>query len=86
MNIKEKKFKVGDMVRWTSGAGGVQKTKAGEVVAVIPERRPVTDALNKIRVKFNRQFDGFNPRMHESYLVLVGDKLYWPRAKGLEKV
>lgn len=66
-------FKVGDPVQWKSQAGGYIKSKAGIVAEVVP---PMASPRNK--------GDGWgSPRNHESYVVKVGTKLYWPVARNL---
>lgn len=71
------KFVVGDIVSWTSSAGGVSKNKVGPVVEVIqagsvpyPRSGLRADRLGA-------------PRNHESYVVKVGSLFYWPRVNGL---
>jgi hypothetical protein len=68
-------FKVGDVVRWSSQAGGFSKEKKGTIIEVVPaDRQP-------IKVNSN------STRRHESYVVEVpresGRKTlkpeaYWP--------
>jgi hypothetical protein len=74
---------IGDRVVWESQAQGRWKTKQGKVVAVVPayERasRYVPDGYNKV--------DGWGmSRNHESYIVAVGQNLYWPRVSALKVV
>lgn len=76
-------FKVGDMVRWTSEAGSISKTKVGEIIEVVPARKwPAMKGCG-----------GW--RDHESYVVRVRElhangnvrssRLYWPRVGHLER-
>ena len=67
-----KKFKRGDIVTWKSQSSGHYKTKIGEIQVIVPAGVPGLD----IRVF---------PRNHESYIVLVKNKLYWPRVCHLVK-
>lgn len=81
--LEKKVFKKGDFVTWTSQAGSYEKTKTGQIVAVvapgIPPKRCVPSG-------FDLRNPG-GPRNHESYLVQVGRQinLYWPLVKKLEK-
>ncbi len=69
-------FDLGVEVTWTSQAGGHAKTKQGPIVEVVPRRK-----YPKSRV------DGCGmSRQHESYVVRVGNKLYWPRVSALRLV
>ena len=78
-------FKLGDLVEWSSSAGGVQKTKVGKVELVIP-------AGGRIPPELRKEADAWGlPRDHESYLVRVSGKtvaakgrLYWPRVSVLK--
>lgn len=81
---EQQKFKVGDLVEWTSQANGRTTTKRGEVFYIVkPWENPAVthfncDADNEV------MFDGgIVGRGHESYLVSVknGNKkprMYWP--------
>jgi hypothetical protein len=65
-------FKVGDWVEWTSQSAGVSKRKCGEVVQVIAAGA------------FCRSVHGAGLcRDHESYVVKVGYRRYWPRVAHL---
>jgi hypothetical protein len=73
-------FKVGDTVEWTSQAQGSTTKKRGVVAEVVAkEQRPD-------RIKFASLYKhsgcGWG-RDHESYVVMVGNKPYWPRANAL---
>lgn len=89
------KYRIGDMVEWTSSSAGVTKKKQGIVVAIVgPNRKPCA-ALSK------KELDGYTQgpvraafkfsvtRDHESFLVSVegGPKrkpqLYWPLVSAL---
>ena len=83
-------FNVGDHVKWTSQSGGVTRTKDGIVVAVVPGgKHPVQI---RVRQESGRAFNWANllgtenERRHIAYLVAVGNKLYWPRVKHLQKL
>ena len=73
-------MKVGDVVEWTSQAGGCTRTKRGEIVAVVPARTmPDTSKVSR--------YGGGMARGHESYLVKVpGKGTYWPRVAALRLV
>jgi hypothetical protein len=71
-------FKIGDRVKWQSASAGTWKTKAGEVVAVLPPGADPSRAGLR------------NPgasRNHESYIVRVREgrssRIYWPRVAAL---
>lgn len=44
---KEPKFKIGDMIRWASQAGGAVKVKRGKVIAILPSNRDLYGAVPK---------------------------------------
>lgn len=73
-------FQIGNRVQWSSQAHGSHKTKEGVVVAVVPAGQ-LPD-----RTRFYKLHRGSGvgmPRDHESYVVEVGRKPYWPRANKL---
>ena len=76
-------FKIGDQVEWTSQSQGYTKTKRGVVAQVVPaEQRPD-------KTRFPQLFRGIGcgyGRNHESYVVLVGKRPYWPVASRLTAV
>ena len=81
-------FKVGDEAEWTSQAGGHTKTKQGKVVAVVPVLvRPFTVARKHLEGRYNlHDIDGgLGMRRHESYLIDVKGRLYWPRVSALQR-
>jgi len=70
---------IGDTVEWTSQSGGYTKTKKGEVVQVVQAgHAPWPGQLKVGGVGFG------GSRKHESYLVRVGNKAYWPIASKLK--
>ena len=76
-------FVCGDEVRWASQAQGTWKRKQGTVVAVVPAGMCPSD-FQAVLVTGRVPSGGFGqPRNHESYLVKVGNKLYWPRTSQL---
>jgi len=87
-------FKKGDIVTWSSQAGGVMTEKTGKIIGVLqPKESPYISNYRWNECKFNpsakRMFDGC-PRDHESYIIQVETKtgkgkprLYWPRVSGL---
>lgn len=78
--MSDQRFKVGDVVTWTSQAGGSTSTKAGRVAEVVaPNKRPSPELFPALH-----GYSGCGRgRTHESYVVLVGTKPYWPHAKLL---
>ena len=71
------KFKIGDIVTWRSQSSSYYKTKIGNIKAVVPAGESAGN--------YGYQADMVLPRNHESYLVLVKNKLYWPRVCHLIK-
>ena len=71
-------FKKGDKVKWTSQSLGCVKTKKGVISAVVPAGERGTD----YGYKPNGGLAGYS-RNHESYVVQVGNKTYWPRTSQL---
>jgi hypothetical protein len=64
--------RIGDVVAWTSQAGGNYKTKTGTIVEVVPANSFATMGNNRA-----------SRRGHESYIVRVKGRrggLYWPHA------
>ena len=91
-----KTFKVGDVVRWRSQAGGCWLTKRGVVVEVVPAggedprfgmnlRLTKIERIFGIRPMKTHTFGGGMARKHVSYIVLNLDnqQLYWPRVSAL---
>lgn len=75
------KIKKGDVVQWTSQAGGYTKTKVGKVVKVVGAGVELSyDDATSIRSW------GTRPRTMESYLVDVDGTMYWPLTKNLTVV
>jgi len=77
------RFKVGDMVTWTSQSGSYSKTKTGKVLAIIPAGdRPVVPEGYRANSKA-----GYGMRRdHDSYMVAVDRVIYWPRTCHLSPV
>ncbi|MCK9569791.1 hypothetical protein M0R72_12680 [Candidatus Pacearchaeota archaeon] len=75
-------MKVGDAVEWTSQSGGYQTTKRGVVVAIV---HPGVDPNNIVSNKFAPLVNPGMSRRHESYLVVVDGKTYWPRVSNLRR-
>jgi hypothetical protein len=79
----ELRFNEGDEVTWSSQAGGRTKVKEGVVAEVVPATCMST------RERFIALYKGNGVgmhRYHESYVVLVGKKAYWPRVGALKPV
>jgi hypothetical protein len=75
------KFRVGDNVSWKSQSQGNWKTKRGVIYSiVIAGATPYNYGY-----KANGGYAG-NPRNHESYVVMVGNKTYWPRVSHLHRL
>jgi hypothetical protein len=92
------KFKVGDIVEWSSHGSHWNRKKRGKVVMVVDPGVPATAKmiLNKLSEeigKFDRCALGYGPpRNHTSYLVLGLEKhkgmykIFWPRVNSLRRV
>jgi hypothetical protein len=80
-------FKLGQKVKWTSHAAGFSKEKAGEVAAVVAAGAPPDAQIEELQNSgaVIRAVGYGNARGHESYLVLVGKQLYWPRVAALRE-
>lgn len=77
------RFKVGDVVTWTSQSGGYSKTKTGTVLAIVPAgSSPVVPEGYRANSKAGYGFG----RSHDSYLIAVGKVIYWPRVICLNPV
>lgn len=85
------------VVRWTSQASGVSKTKEGLVVQNVPAGvcgRTIADMWRKkAGYSCKNMITARSTRDHDSYLVLVmgdendsRDKIYWPKVADLEIV
>jgi hypothetical protein len=79
-------FQVGDVVEWTSQAGGYKKTRRGKIMFLVPGGRHPRTIVSPECVPAGTKYT--SPRKEDSYLVLVGNKLryYWPRVKHLKLV
>lgn len=91
-------FKIGDMVTWTSQAGGNAKSKTGKVICVIEGgQKSGEKAASVIRCHVNAgthrsAFGGGWNRADTSYLVEVANgttgrakpTIYWPVASRLK--
>lgn len=71
-------FSLNSTVTWESQSAGSIKAKTGIIVAVVPADTFVRKG----------QYPGLGipgiSRNHESYIVKVGSKHYWPRVKHLK--
>lgn len=85
-------LRVGDTVRWTSGARGVDKTKTGQIVMVLQPGENPPHYTDDFFAGRKRMFDSaITYRRTVSYIVEVArglqakPRLYWPTTK-LERV
>ena len=86
-------FKKGDLVTWSSQAGGYAKRKFGTVVSIVPKDMPVFQ-YNALAMEDTGARGLDCPGMardHESYIVHVptktgrgNGKLYWPAVNKLQ--
>jgi len=87
------KFSIGDVVTWTSKAGGHALEKQGTVIEIVPAGSTPTANLG--------HHAGGSARLHESYIIAVPQKtksrtghavrpikskLYWPHVGVLRRV
>lgn len=76
------KFKLGEMVEWTSQAGGNPRTKIGIVVKIVRAGYPGELIHEDFRTKSRGKRD------HESYVICVpspkGAEFFWPRVSHLK--
>jgi hypothetical protein len=75
-------FRVGDAACWTSEANGTSKTKTGVIQEIIPAGRLPSEHLYP---ELYRGAKIGRARDHVSYVVKVGKRAYWPRARFLLK-
>jgi len=76
------KFSINDKVRWNSQAAGIWKEKRGVIIAIVAPKREAVPIADKFAFPF--RYGGGVWRDHESYLVLVDNKvIYWPRVAAL---
>jgi len=68
-----RKLKVGSKVTWKSQSRGYYTIKEGTIIAVVPAGEWAT----KYGYKPNGGPPGV-PRNHETYVVQVGNRTYWP--------
>lgn len=75
-------FKEGELVTWSSQAGGLRKTKVGVVAQVV--RAGERPDRNRFASLYTSSGVG-SGRKAESYVVLVGKTAYWPRENQLRR-
>jgi hypothetical protein len=78
------KIKIGTTVKWGSQAGGFWTEKIGKVVAIVPPMTQVNERLRRAGENGRLREPGM-ARDHESYVVRIGSKLYWPRVSSLSE-
>lgn len=75
-------FEVGDAVVWTSQAKGHAREKVGEVAEVVGAgHRPSRERFPAL---YKHAGCGYG-RKHQSYVVLVGNRPYWPNVVHLRE-
>ena len=81
------RFRVGNLVVWSSQAGGKKRVKIGKVEAIVPPNTSITRAKGwwQLEQRFKRlhKLKQSGLRDHESYLVSAGNTLYRPRVEYL---
>ena len=76
------KFSIGDFVVWSSQSQGSHTVKSGEVIDILPV------GAQPPRELYPSLWKGAGPgigRNHESYIVKVGRRYYWPRVSQLTR-
>lgn len=77
----KEQLSIGTAVKWRSQANGGVKEKVGIIVDVLPAgARPSRELFPSLH---KHSGCGFG-RDHVSYVVMVGKRIYWPRAAALE--
>jgi hypothetical protein len=71
---------IGETVCWSSQSNGRIKEKTGIIEAIIPVGHQPSEQLYP---ELYRGAGIGRPRDHMSYVVRVGKRAYWPRAKSL---
>ncbi len=69
------KFNLGDRIHWVSQSQGYKTAKRGQIIEVIAPRA--------VPAAFSGETVTHSARNHESYVVQVGTKMYWPRVTSL---
>ena len=73
---------IGNKVVWKSAARGTWKTKEGFIIDIVkPGQEPDKKYWPHLFGKYSA-----TTRAHESYIVKVGNRHYWPIVSKLEKV
>lgn len=80
------KFRFGDTVTWESQANAGYTVKVGEVCGIVNAGEKPSRVLYPQLYRPSRSIAYVMPRNHESYIIKVGSKYYWPRAKYLKMV
>lgn len=76
-------LQLGDRVTWRSQSGGYRTVKSGVIAQIVPAGfRPDPEAFPQL---YKGAGCGYG-RNHDSFVVLVGGRPYWPRASVLQKV
>jgi len=77
-------MKIGEKVSWESQSNGKWSTKTGEIVGVVKAGAMPSKNYQAVSKRpKNYQYKG---RDNKSYIVKVGEKLYWPRETSLKSV
>lgn len=86
--MKQQKFKIGDVVTWTSQASGVTRKKKGKIIARVPaDTEWPDDSLPSKYAKCRLEYNEQGCRVSVSYLVYVKDtreRIYRPRVSSLK--
>ena len=85
--VKSQTFAIGQMVEWTSQAGGNTRTKIGVVMGILPAGASIRTIPYFNQMNINT--DGFT-RKHESYVIAEvhphrKPKFFWPYTHQLQK-
>ena len=71
------RYKFGDLVHWSTKVEGEPPIqRAGLVVAIVP---PGADPLEVVPKGYSvKTIDNKTRKDHESYIIVSGERLYWP--------
>lgn len=75
-------FQKGQTVKWTSQASGNTIEKHGTVAEVVPAFCKPNESFRKLYSRGNGVHKS-SARNHESYVVVVDRRAYWPRVSQL---
>jgi hypothetical protein len=78
-----KSFWVGDKTLWESGDHGTYQIKLGTIVGIVPQGKLPSRNMFYGLYQFVR---GWDIRNHQSYVIRVDKRNYWPDVKDMHKL